>query len=206
MSFKPKTFRPTVFKLLGGVSEVFPITGQLSRRTNLPFYSGVKLRVMIPPRLQLTRYQPELVKRLNYDWGQTLSCLRCSEGDFRKALNDGRVTLGHVWAEIFSISLHKVSFELGFGNIEFTENNRVLAETENFMDYRILIFFSEKYPEEFGGLEYLITGYLNAVIEGQPFLIRKRLDEFIAYRSTDFPGRNAKENWFFRLLRCVRGG
>lgn len=206
MPFKAKTFRPTVFKLLGGVSEVFPTTEQLTRRSALPFYSGIKLRVMIPPSLQLSRYQPNLVKRLNQDWGQTLSCLRCSEGDFRKALNEGRVTLGHIWAEIYSISLHKVTFELGFGDIEFNENNWVLEEAEASMDYRILIFFSKKYPEEFGGLEYLITGYLNAVIEDQPFPIRKRLDEFIIYRSADFPGRNVKENLLSRLLKCLRGG
>lgn len=205
MAYVFKTFKPTIFKLMGGLSEVFPTTAQLATRTSLPFYSGVKLKVCLPPQIQLTKYQSNLIKRLNDDWGESLSCLRCSTGDFRRALNDGKVSLGHVWAEIYSISLHKVTLELGFGDIHFSENFQVLIQENNYMVYRILLFFSKQLPEEFGGLEYLVTGYLNAAIEEQPFPIRLRLDDFIAYRSV-----SVKPAWHKcladRLLKCFRGG
>lgn len=176
-------FSPKIFKNMGGVSRVRRTPVQYKRHSQLPYYAIADIRVSLPPLEQLSGHYPELIDRLEKDWKGSLSSLNCNTGNFRQALAEGRVSLGHVWAEIFCLCLDYVSVRLGYGHIRFEEFFRHLKENEDCVEYRVRLFFSEPFPEEFGGLEYLVTGYLNAAILGHWFPIKRRLSEFVRYRS-----------------------
>ena len=210
MSAKPQ-LRPQIFKNLGGMSRVVETPLDLKFNTEvgspLPYYSYCEIRVSVPPTEQLSRYQPILVKRLNSDWNGGLSNLNCSTGNFRWALNEGKVSMGHVWAEIYSLSLDQVSSDLGFGHIHFTESFEHTVLEEEYMEYFIRLFYSEPFPAEFGGLEYLITGYLNAAIVNDPFPIQDRLKDFVRYRSLGTPNLSReRQRWWAKFIRSLCGG
>lgn len=178
-----REFKYQIFKNRGGISEVRNTPVYFRKFSLLSFYAICKIRISLPKDQQMSWGQPVLVRRLNRDFGPLLSSLSCSTGDFGKALNEGRVSLGHIWAEIYSICLDQVSLALGFGHIRFDERFKIEKEGEGFIDWKIYLFFSEPFPEEFVGLENLITGYLNAAIGNKPFPIGQRLQDFIDYRS-----------------------
>ena len=184
--------RDFVFALKGGFSPVSRRPARM-KGSNLPFTSYCRLRVGFPVSEQMSASHPVLVKRLESDWGNRLSLLKCSTGDFGLALHEGRVSLGHVAAEVFCLCLDFVTDCLGYGHVGF--NERFFMTTDSWSpeatSYLIRLFFSEKLPPQFTGLEVMVIGYLNACVENKPFDIHQKLDQFVEYRSS----RKKKSAW-----------
>lgn len=182
----PVVLRPRFFTNLGGMTRVLPTPPSLKVRSNgLPHYSRCDIRIALPPERQLASAHPDFVRRLRKDWNNALSSLACSTGDFGAALEAGEVTLSHVWAEIYCLWLDHVSVNLRHGHISFAEQFKPQTVGSKFTETRVWLFYSDPFPTEFGGLEYAVTGYLNALIEGRSFNLRRRLDQFIVYRTDD---------------------
>lgn len=168
----------------GGFSSVSKRSARM-KGSDLPFTSYCKLRVNLPASQQMSACHSVLVKRLKSDWGKRLSSLQCSTGDFGLALQEGRVSLGHVVAEIYCLCLDYVTDCLGYGHVNF--NERFFMTTDSWSpettSYSIRLFFSEKLPPQFSGLEHMVIGYLNACCENKPFDIHHKLEQFVKYRS-----------------------
>ena len=182
----PVVLKPRAFNNLGGMTRVFPTPSSLRNRSNgLPHYSRCDIRIALPPDRQLASAHPDFIKRLRKDWNNSLSSLACSTGDFGAALEAGEVSLSHVWAEIYCLWLDHVSVRLRHGHIHFAEQFKPQRMGPKATETRVWLFYSDPFPAEFGGLEYAVTGYLNALIEGRPYNLRERLDQFIVYRTND---------------------
>lgn len=183
----PVVLRRRVFNNLGGMSRVLPTPKSLkSRSLGLPFYSRCDIRIALPPDQQLASAHPDFVSRLLGDWGNGLSLLDCSSGGFKAALEAGLeasqpITLCHVWAEIYCLWLDAVSVKLGHAHIRFGEQFKPTVGS-TMTDARVWLFYSDPFPIEFGGLEYAVTGYLNALIEGRHYDIHRRIGQFVVYR------------------------
>lgn len=154
---------------------------------DFPHTSHCSVRVNFPVGKLMCFDYPLLVKRLVQDWGDQLSTLGCSTGDFGVALREGRVSLGHVWAEMYCLCLDYVIASLDYEHVRFKEQYRrkkgkKFKRHPGQAHYMVRLRFSEPLPPEFSGLEHLINGYLNAAFHDQPFDIRKRLKEFVDYR------------------------
>lgn len=175
--------RYRTFELRGGFSPVMKKSSRI-KSTDLPFTSFCLLIINLPLDKIMSLSHPTLVKRLEKNWDKKLSSLRCSTGDFGKALREGRVSLGHVFAEIYSLCLDYVTGCLNHGHVLFDEAFKLELGlcTEKRTVYRVRLFFSEELPPGFSGLEHLVVGYLNKAIEDEPFNIEKRLKQFVAYR------------------------
>ncbi len=157
----------------------------LRKNNPLEYYSLCYLEVNLPPSRQFSGYYPELVKRLCSDWGEGLSMLSCSSGDFKKALVEGgEISLGHIWAEIYCLCLDRVFTPFEGRNIHFSDETKPMLRGmgPRRIVYRIIFSFSEPYPLEFRGIEGLVNGYLNDMMENRPFDIQQRLKDFIEYR------------------------
>lgn len=177
--------RDFTFALRGGFSPVSKRPARM-KGSDLPFTSYCRLRVALPLSEQMSASHPVLVKRLESDWGKRLSSLQCSTSDFGLALHEGRVSLGHVAAEIYCLCLDYVTDCLGYSHVDF--NERFFMKTDSWSpevtSYLIRLFFSEKLPPQFTGLEVMVIGYLNAAFEDKPFDIHQKLDQFVEYRSS----------------------
>lgn len=181
-----------IFKNVSGLSRVMK-SRKKETVSKLPWNSYCFVKVELPPEKIWSVDQPILVNHLKNDWGLTLSSLNCSSGGFGTALNQPyKINMGHIWAEIFSLCFDSVSVRLGYGHVEFDERFSLEKETPDFTIYKIRLFYSERLPEEFSGLEYLVSGYLNDAFYEEPifnqrFDIRARLDQFVQYRSIFLP-------------------
>lgn len=183
----PRKFCERIFVNNGGMSKICRSRKNQFRLSQLPWNNFCFVRVNLTEFDQFAGHHDFLVKRLNTDWGASLSSLDCSTGDFRKALLEGdkRVNMGHVWAEIYALSLAHILMQLGFSQVSFDERYRLYTQREEFYEYKIWIFYSELLPPDIGGLEYMISGYLNNALFDQPFPIMKRLQDFVEYRSLE---------------------
>jgi len=178
-----------VYKNLGGMSDIElvisqPNSGELRYYSRLPWYSCCKIEIDLLPHLGWARSHPQLLERLEINWGALLGSLQCSTGNFRQALHGKipgtEISLAHVWAEVYSIFFDQVSTRLGYGHVEF--NERFIPISQEKLISRVMLFYSEWLPPEVRGFEYTISGYLNAALADEPFDIRQRLDDFIQYR------------------------
>jgi len=182
----------------------FSPVGKRSARmkgSDLPFTSYCRLKVSLPVSKQMSASHPVLVKRLENDWGNRLSSLQCSTGGFGLALHEGRVSLGHVVAEVYCLCLDYVTDCLGYGHVIF--NERFLMTTDSWSpettSYSIRLFFSEKLPPQFSGLEHMVIGYLNAAFDDEPYDIQQKLDWFVRYRSHEPRRKNRWQRLVARL-------
>lgn len=176
--------RDFTFQIKSGFSALSKRSPRM-KSSILPLTSYCKLIVNLPLDQQMTRHHPNLIARLEDDWGDDLSKLKCSTVDFGLALHEGRVSLGHVIAEIYCLCLDRVTEKLNHGYVDFEEifTLKIKNCTAEKTIYQIRLFFSEELPPQFSGLEHMVVGYLNKAIEDEPFDIEKRLEEFVAYRS-----------------------
>lgn len=175
--------RGFVFQLKSGFSA--PIKrSQKMKASILPLTSYCKLIVNLPFDQQMVYHHPDLIARLEDDWEDDLSELKCSTVDFGLALHEGRVSLGHIVAEMYCICLNRVTKKLNHGHVDFEETfiMKIKDCTAEKTIYQIRLFFSEELPAQFSGLEHMVIGYLNKAIEGEDFDINKRLEEFVDYR------------------------
>lgn len=138
-----------------------------------------ELNIQLPPEKQLSKVHPELIARLQKDWGIRLSELKCSTGDFGKALAQGEVNLAHIWAEIYSICLDETSSRYGLGHIDFRERYEYLECGQTYSKCQIELLFDKPIPQ-IVGLRELVTAYLNCAIAKKPFDIRGELDRFVS--------------------------
>lgn len=187
--------RDFTFALMSGGFSSFSKRSARMKGSELPFTSYCRLMVNLPASQQMSSCHPVLVKRLESDWGNRLSSLHCSTGDFGLALHEGRVSLGHVVAEIYCLCLDYVTDCLGYGHVTFDE--RFLMTTDSWSpettSYSIRLFFSEKLPPQFSGLEHMVIGYLNAAFEDNNFDIHRKLEQFVEYRRSN--RRQRKTVW-----------
>jgi len=164
-------------------------TPSMQKRNPLPYYSVCRIEVNLAPNRQFSGFYPDLIKSLCDDWGAGLSGLSCSSGDFRAALIKGdEISMGHIWAEIYCLCLDRVFAAFEGRHIHFsdeTEASWTRIGTQR-LEYRIVLSFSEPYPPEFMGIEYIVTGYLNNLMSNRPFDIQQRLKDFIDYRTDDY--------------------
>jgi hypothetical protein len=152
----------------------------------MPYSFVCRLEVNLPPNRQFSGNYPALVDRLCSDWGAGLSGLSCSSGDFRAALIRGdEISLGHIWAEIFCLCLDRVFSAFEGHHIHFSDETTpsLTGIGDNRIEYKIIFSFSEPYPLEFMGVEYIVNGYLNSLLENRPFDIQQRLKDFIEHRT-----------------------
>lgn len=145
----------------------------LSDLSPLPYLAQMKIRVNLHD--QSSSSQPVLAAWLEYDWGQALSTLECSTGDFRLALKKGRVSMGHIFAELFTLSFDFVSNKLGHSELRLDERFIVVRIQDNCTDYSISVFTSDPYPHILDGLEKIICDYLNYALNNHPRSIRPYL-------------------------------
>ncbi len=140
------------------------------------------LMVNLPYSKQKTSFHLNLVERLNDDWGSSFAFLKCSTGDFAQALSEGRVFLGHVWAEVFALCLQQVLYDLyGLDNqISFDERYEVVDKNEIFVEYVVQFQFSAVIDGQLTDLARIVTEYLNAIMEDRDFDIKQRLEEFVS--------------------------
>lgn len=155
------------------------------RYRGLSYFSQCDILVMGPPEKQLSGDHPHLIKRLVSDWGNRLSLLSCSTGNFRAALEGGEVNLTHVWAELYCLWLQEVAHQLGLGHIRFAEECQPFNITKEFTESQVIFFYSAPYPVQICGLEHKVTGYLNTLIEDRPYNLKRRLREFVRYRQEE---------------------
>lgn len=181
---KMEQMRDFTFALKSGFSPVSKRSARM-KGSVLPFTTYCRLRVNLPADKQMSACYPILIKRLESDWGKSLSSQKCSTGDFGLALHEGRVSLGHVVAEIYCLCWEYVTDCLGYGHVDY--NERFFMTTDSWSpettSYLIRLFFSEKLPPQFTGLEVMVVGYLNACFENKPFDIHQKLNKFVEYRS-----------------------
>jgi len=176
--------RRFVFNIIN-MSRIVKKPVSLLKYNPLPYYSVCRLEVNTPPSRQLSIFYPNLIKRLCDDWGAGLSGLACSSGDFRAALIKGdEISLGHIWAEIYCLCLDRVFIPFGGRHIHFSDDTKAVFSGMGLdrLEYRIVLSFSEPYPLEFKGIEYMVNGYLNDIMIDRPFPIQQRLKDFIDYR------------------------
>lgn len=180
----PVSLRRRVFLNLGGMGRVYPTPERMKEKSGgLPYYSKCDIRVALPPGRQSSRFYPQLVRRLRHDWGNGLSLLHCSTGDFGAALGTDRVTMSHVWTEACCLWMDAISVKCGYGHIEFSERFSGLASPNGVTETRVWIFYNTPFPEDLlDGLEYKVTGYLNRLFEKKPYDLQRRINEHIAYR------------------------
>ncbi len=149
----------------------------------------IRLLVNMPYSRQLSRFHPNLSVRLTDDWENCFAFLNCSTGGFSQALNEGKVCLGHAWAEVFALCLQQVFCDLYGINDEtsFDEQYWIVAKSETSVEYMVQFQFSAVIDGQFTGLVGIVTEYLNAIMEGCAFDIKERLEEFVS--SHNHPGQ-----------------
>lgn len=171
-------YRPTPPSLLDIVGEKFR------------WYRTIRIEVNLSPELQLVSRHQDLVKCLIQEFPQLsarrggITCGR--DEDFVRELESGTAgSLGHLWEHIAAQAFDDVSSQLGYGNHEFVwriKRNRRKSRRHKTV-YNILCFHAVEPPAEFNDLERLTTGYLNALIEGKPFPIIERIQDFVEHRT-----------------------
>jgi len=178
MSLPQDALRVQTFTVEWGLQRLQP-----RRRRKLPHRTWLQVRIALPPNKQMAICQPELVKRLVSDWGDRLSSLDCSTGDFRKALEEGSVSIAHVFAEAFCLWLDAVSLGLEHGHIRFAEQFNTRQNRANSLS-TIRLASSHPFPPKLvGGLEYKVAEYLNKLMEGEDYDLDTRIAEYIAFRA-----------------------
>ncbi len=193
----PFLLRHRVYVNVGGMGRVYPTPRRMKKTSGgLLLYSKCDIRVTLPLGHQSSRFHPRFVRRLRADWGNGLSLLHCSTGDFGAALGTDCVTMSHAWTEMYCLWLDAVSVKLGYGHIEFAERFSGLhAPKTGITETRVWIFYSTQFPDELsGGLEYKVTGYLNRLIEGKPYDLQRRITEYVAYRLYQQDRRSGQPN------------
>lgn len=166
---------PSLFKN-GGVTAVHRWVREVVVEINLP---RKKQRVKTHPFLAgvLLREIPELsVKRGGLPCGKN--------GDFARALLKGKENLGHTLEHVLAWAQEKVCRAFG-DEREFVYQTRILEAKRHSIAYQVLMFCGgdEPPPSEFFGLEGIICGYFNALLEERPFDIREKVGFFIEHRT-----------------------
>ena len=177
--------RHQIFRLAKGTSECLK-NHRYKDISQLPYYFRFDIRVSLPNSHQMSGAHPFLAKRIIDDWKDELIWFACSTGNFHKAIREGRVNLGHVFAEMYSHCLYRIL--ISFSELQkeiFDEFVEVIEENECCTIYRVWIFTSVPLPEEFSSLVELVLGYVNALIENRPFPIHERLKAFIEHRGIE---------------------
>ncbi len=172
--------RPLTFQC-SGFSRVRRPFFCFHRSPGLHYRLSGKIRVNIPPNDELSDLYSNLVEALIRDWGRRLSILECSTGDFGAALKQRKVSLGHIWVEVYSLSLDFLCKAI------FNERFRVIRRGKNFIDYQAEINLSDRCQPGFSGLEDLTTDYLNACIVGEVYPIHEKLATYAKSRRLKLP-------------------
>ncbi|MGA2666767.1 MAG: hypothetical protein ABSE91_01585 [Patescibacteria group bacterium] len=155
----------------------------------LPWKVSGDIEVVMPLVEQLSGKHPDLVDQLIVQWEkEKLSSLHCSSGNFYESLLRGtKISLGHIWAEIYVLWLRIAMLELGLHDIECAERFRTIYHDVGRVEIRVTLYFSEPLPKQFAGLETLISSYLNRLISGQQFDLKARMAAYVAFRRAILP-------------------
>lgn len=133
----------------------------------------------------LVRHYPDLQKRLLVDLGARLSLGECSKDDFGAALQAGEVSLGHLWAEIFSLCFYLAAKAGQSGNIQESFRFRRVNPKELVRPNRkqtvflVRIYFPNRLIEDIQFIAKSVTEYLNAAATGRPFSILNCMLEYL---------------------------
>ncbi len=183
--------REEVWHNLGGMSRPRRVApSRLPKWSRgLPWKVTGDIEIVMPLDKQLSGSHQELVTILVLQWGKALlSSLRCSSGDFyEKLLLGTKISLGHIWAEIYVLWLRMAMLELGLHDIECAERFRTIYHDVGRIEIRVTLYFSEPLPKQFAGLETLISSYLNRLISGQQFDLKARMAAYVAFRRAILP-------------------
>lgn len=178
--------RSLIFNIRG-ITEFRPTPPSLKERVGecYQWYRVIRLLVRLPKEKQNSKFYPEFTKRLLSELPE-LSIknggLPCGlAGDFTENLKKG-TSMGHVWEHVYAFCFDMTSSSLGYGQHVFRWQTKVVESKEEYTIYRLRMFHESEPPAEFFGLESLVCGYLNALIEGEDFPLKRRLRSFIEYR------------------------
>jgi hypothetical protein len=178
--------REEVWGNLGGMSRPCRVApSRLPKWSRgLPWKVVADIEIVMPPEKELSGSHPELVDRLVEQWGEgMLSSLLCSTGNFYKALREGdKITLAHIWAEIFVLWLRTAMLQLGLHDFECAERFRTTSQDSERTQVRVTFYFSDPLPKQFSNLATLISGYLNRLQEGAEFNLAERMAAYVAFR------------------------
>lgn len=192
--------RDFVFDPLSGMSLLVAFSKK--DRNGMVCRQSCIMSVNLPLVENLSSSHPHLIERLEADWGKQLSSLECSTHDFRRALHEG-TSLGHVWAELYSLILDKLATKLRFDHIGFREEVVRLAPAESDAEdfrviYQVTFAYKALLPRKVqalvGQVVYLVSGYLNACIEGEVFPIHYSINEMVRYRLYSRRRRSKRTN------------
>jgi len=181
------TLREMIF-VIRGITEFRPTPPSLRERVGKRFrwYRTIKLLVRLPREGQNTKSYPDFVEKLIKDIPE-LSVkkggLTCGQAeDFVSHLRHG-TSMGHVWEHVYAFCFDMVSTSLGYGAHAFRWQTKAVLKKGDYTIYRIRMFHEVEPPPEFYGLELLVCGYLDALIENKEFPLRKRLANFVDHRT-----------------------
>ena len=153
------------------------------------WYRIIGVEVNLPPDKQLVISHPEMVSRLIEEMPQLSSrsggLIYGENLDFLQEIRKRNgMDLGTLWKQITAQCFDDTSSQLGYGEHQFrwsADINKDQSSPQKTV-YSIFCFHSEQPPPEFFSLADLVTGYLNALIEGKPFDLSERLDGFVRHR------------------------
>jgi hypothetical protein len=198
--------------VIRGITEFRPTPPSLRERVGEQYrwYRTIKLMVRLPREGQNTKSYPGFSERLIAELPE-LSVkkggLTCgSTENFASHLRHG-TSMGHVWEHVYAFSFDYVSSALGYGTHAFRWQTKAVLRKDDHTIYRVRMFHEVEPPPEFHGLEMIVCGYLNTLLENGDFPLRKRLSDFVSHRTLARPNTSAAsghQNNLLCHLRCSK--
>ena len=181
------TLREMIF-VIRGITEFRPTPPSLRERVGEQYrwYRTIKLMVRLPREGQNTKSYPGFSERLIAELPELsvkkggLTCGRTE--NFASHLRHG-TSMGHVWEHVYAFCFDVASTSLGYGTHAFRWQTKAVVKKDDHTIYRIRMFHEVEPPPEFHGLEMIVCGYLNTLLENGDFPLRKRLSDFVSHRT-----------------------